>query len=49
MRRPGELCTRWNSERLSLWRLTVRGVDRPARWIIVDREFRAVVGLAGPG
>jgi hypothetical protein len=24
---------------VALWRLTVRGVDVPGKWIVVDREF----------
>jgi hypothetical protein len=29
----------WGEGGVSLWRLTVHGVEVPGRWIVVDREF----------
>ena len=37
-------CTGWNAAGLAVWRLTVRTIELPGRWVIVDREFRRVEG-----
>jgi hypothetical protein len=37
-------CEGRNTAGLAVWRLTVRKVELPGRWIIVDREFRPVEG-----
>jgi hypothetical protein len=29
----------WGAGGVALWRLTLRGVDLPGRWFLVDRRF----------
>jgi hypothetical protein len=33
------LAVGWGEGGVALWRLTVRGVEVPGRWIVVGREF----------
>ena len=28
-------------DEVEVWELTVRGVELPGRWVVVDREFRS--------
>jgi hypothetical protein len=37
-------CAGRDAAGLAVWKLTVRKVELPGRWVIVDREFRPVAG-----
>jgi hypothetical protein len=37
----------WDGDGLAVWRLTIKGVEVPGRWAIIDREFRPVKGTVG--
>jgi hypothetical protein len=34
------ICVSSDAAGVAAWRLVIRGVELPGRWIVVDREFR---------